>query len=135
MAATIARSRWRTALKFTGAVALGGTIGVAGGVAYKFGPETIPRLINVYSEAIPAFVDYKALQFVQAVAPEKAGVWTSAKEFDELHAKWAPRMLALAFSLRGFFLKGAQLVASNYGNAFPRVWTKASALSQRPCCG
>lgn len=71
--------------------------------------------------AIPAFVDYKRVQWglsriLDAEALDAA--------YEKLHEKWAPRMLDAVLRLRGFYLKGGQLVAGNYGNAFPRAWSK-----------
>jgi aarF domain-containing kinase len=102
-------------------------------LAHEFGPEVLSRIIRVYKEAIPATIDYKGLQFCEEHAPSLVGVVT-AKSYEELHDKWAHRLLAATFDLRGFFLKGGQLVASNYGNAFPPLYQKifAPVLDKQP---
>lgn len=82
-------------------------------------------MLRLYTDAIPATFEYKSLQFAKKHAPWAVGMLTSASDYDELHVKWAPRILAATFELRGFFLKGAQLAASNYGGAIPRTWQKA----------
>lgn len=97
----------------------------AGYLHYQYGPDMLPRMVRLYADAIPATYDYKTLQFAKKHAPWAVGKLTSATDYEELHEKWAPRMLAATFELRGFFLKGAQLAASNYGGAIPRTWQKA----------
>lgn len=122
-------------------LAVGATLGgTAAGCAYvhvAYGPDTLPRLLRVYRDAIPAYCDYRLVQlkddgkiprFLEGILPIAEG------GYEELHQKWAPIMLKAAFEMRGFFLKGGQLVASNYGNAFPRLWQKAfePVLDQQP---
>ncbi|KAI9024645.1 ABC1 family-domain-containing protein [Hyaloraphidium curvatum] len=128
MAASAMRPAFR-ALKWTSALA---ALGVASGTAaltVEFGPDVVPRLARSYSDAVPAFLAYRKAQFSHEDLPKLLGrspdAAAAAAEYARLHAEWAPRMLAAAFSLRGFYLKGAQLVAANYGNAFPPEWQKA----------
>jgi len=46
-------------------------------------------------------------------------------EYEALHAEWAPRAMDVVLMLRGFNLKTGQLVASNFGNVFPKAWQVA----------
>lgn len=112
--------------------AAGTVVGTAVGLAafrYEFGEDALPRLFRSYRDAIPAFGAYKKVQLLKETIPKWLGKEPDPEEiaaaYEALHEHWAPRMLDAAFELGGFYLKGGQLVASNYGNAFPRAWVKA----------
>jgi hypothetical protein len=121
----------RTALKWGGGALVVGTVGSAAFVRLEFGPDALPRLVEAYSYGIPCLIDYKRVQWLHDRIPRALGRPVDRSrldaEYDALHAKWAPRLLAGCFSMGGFYLKGGQLVATNYANTFPRQWSEAFA--------
>jgi aarF domain-containing kinase len=110
-------------------VAVGAGVATLGGYAWltsEFGPETVPRLVRAYRDAIPAFIAYKTVYVFQEQLPAALGrpvdAAAVARAYEALHAVWAPRFLRAALDLKGFYLKSGQMAASNYGNVFPREW-------------
>jgi aarF domain-containing kinase len=76
--------------------------------------------------AIPAFLSYKRVQLLKDRLPRSLGLPVDEAsldaEYETLHAEWAPRAMDVVLALRGFNLKTGQLVASNFGNVFPKAW-------------
>jgi len=112
---------------FGTAAVLGGTAAAAHGVIQSsFGPDAPSRLTTAYSMAIPAFLSYKRVQLLKDRLPRKLGLPVDElaldAEYEALHAEWAPRAMGVVLALRGFNLKTGQLVASNFGNVFPKAW-------------
>ena len=119
-------------LRYAGAAAAAATAAAAG-VAYaaftrEFGDEALPRLARTYRTAIPAFAAYKGVQFLHETLPARLGrpvdAAAAAAAYEQLHGIWAPRALEMVLELRGFNLKSSQMVASNFGNVFPKAWQR-----------
>jgi hypothetical protein len=115
-AARAAPSRGARALRAAGWATLG--LGAAGGAAYykfkaEFGEEFLPRTVRAYSVAIPAYIQYRAVQWWHEHLPARLGLPPRSAEADaayaELHETWAPRVLELILELRGFNLKTGQV--------------------------
>lgn len=95
-----------------------GTLGVAAGLggagafAYQQ-DEGVRRSVAFWSRALPIYAHYRYLQYVELplrgidILSEQ-----SEQRYNELHEQYAPKVEALALELRGFYLKGAQLVST-----------------------
>lgn len=107
------------------------SLGIKSWMRSELGEESFDRMILAYRRAIPAFLEYKAVYYLHEALPEKLGRQPDTAAADakylELHSKWAPEMLQLALQLRGFHLKTAQLLASNFGDVAPRKWQEVFA--------
>lgn len=119
------------------------TVSLGAGAAYinhEFGPETLPRMGKLYRVAIPGFLAYKRVQLLEDEWRKYFGLPVDEdalnRTYEALHTEWAPRGLAIVLELRGFNLKTGQLVASNFGDAFPRTWQKTfePLLDRVPAC-
>jgi aarF domain-containing kinase len=97
-------------------------------IRYEYGPETLPRLVRCYKDAIPALAAYKWVQWTKDRLPRKLGLEVDEAEldaaYDRLHVEWAPTLFQGVLELRGFYLKGGQMVAGGFGGAFPRIYSK-----------
>lgn len=117
------------ALKAAGATAaaigLAG-VGVKAWMHQEFGDEAFDRMWRAYSRAVPAFLEYKFVQYYHEVLPTKLGKGPDTQVADakylELHSKWAPEMLQIILELRGFHLKTGQMIASDFGGVAPKQW-------------
>lgn len=97
-------------------------------VHVSYGPDTLPRIARAYSVGIPALFAYKRVQLLHDRWRRRLGLpvddAANDREYEELHRRWAPLALDVILDLRGFNLKTGQLVASNFGNVFPKTWQK-----------
>lgn len=97
--------------RLLGRLALGAGVGGAGLLAYR--DEGVRRSLTFWSQALPVYAHYRFLQYVELPV---RGVHLSSPEserrYDQLHEMYAPRVEALALALRGFYLKGAQIVST-----------------------
>lgn len=117
----------RFAARASGAVVVGASAAAAY-VHFSYGPETLPRIVRAYSVGIPALLAYKRVQLLGDRWRKRLGLpvdeEANDREYEELHRRWAPLALDVILDLRGFNLKTGQLVASNFGNVFPKTWQK-----------
>jgi aarF domain-containing kinase len=94
---------------------LAGSLGAAGlgSAALYERDEGVRRSVAFWSRALPVYAHYRWLQYVElpacAVPLDSA---ESERRFNVLHELYAPRVEALALEMRGFYVKGAQLVST-----------------------
>ena len=106
--------------------------GVAGGSGYGYywarnelGADAVERTLSFYQVAVPAFLEYKSLEFRCEGLPRLVEGTPLASQFPvisaegevarfvPLHEKWSPRFKDKFFELRGFYLKHGQAIANN----------------------
>jgi hypothetical protein len=107
---------------FFGATAAGVGLGLA---SYK--DEGLRRSLIFWGQAFPIYLHYEFVNQTTKSLPEAERI----ARFEALHEKYAPRARDICLSLRGFYLKTAQLV-STIANTVPPQYTALSALLFRP---
>ncbi|KAG8469557.1 hypothetical protein KFE25_006012 [Diacronema lutheri] len=98
--------------RLLGRLALGATAGVGGMAALASQDEGVRRSLTFWSRALPIYAHYRWLQYVEL--PLRGVDLASAeseRRYNELHERYAPRVEKLALELRGFYVKGAQIVS------------------------
>ena len=110
--------RWVPAVLATSAL-------VGGGITYYLhdhlgGTEGLWRTLSFYSLAIPKYVVYRYHAWRQS--PDH--VW------EALDKETSQQGLVKILELEGFYVKCGQLCASNFGDAFPRVWQDTMSVLQ-----
>jgi aarF domain-containing kinase len=101
-------------LRLLGRLAVGASAGAAGAGAYAYQTdEGVRRSLTFWSQALPIYAHYRWLQYVELPL---LGIDLSSAEserrYEALHERYAPRVEMLALELRGFYLKGAQIVST-----------------------
>jgi aarF domain-containing kinase len=125
-----------TLVKVAG-VAGGSAIAVVAFMHYELGEDAPLRLLTAYKNAIPAFISYRYVQlrydtgprYIQKNAPQLASLLhiepdheTASSYYTYLHKKWASPIFDDFLSLRGFYIKTGQLIATNVADASPEHW-------------
>lgn len=100
----------------------------------ELGEDALSRTLSFYSVALPAFFEYKALEYrcemlprlvkgtpMARLCPEMSADVEAAR-FEPLHSKWAPAFRSKFLELRGFYLKHGQGIANNVADLFPKTW-------------
>ncbi|KAH9121970.1 hypothetical protein LEN26_010427 [Aphanomyces euteiches] len=110
-----------TILRNLGKAALG--VGGLGGASMFYLIETDPgfaRSMFFYYNAIPAYIHYRSVQMyiedIGKLGPEEADAW-----YNYLHDKYATPLYGTVLSLRGFYIKLAQ-IASTRGDFLPKQY-------------
>lgn len=84
------------------------------------GTDGLERSLFFYSFAIPKYLEYRWHMYNKS--PDH--VW------NELDRQTAARGLEMAYELEGFYVKSGQIVAANFGNAFPQIWQDTMSVLQ-----
>ena len=104
-----ARRPLRTLLKWGTGTYVGTTLAGAAFIRVEYGEDALPRLIRTYSDAVPAFLDYKRVQWLYDKIPTMLGRDVDQQAlhtlYDELDKAWSARMLQATYELGGFYMK------------------------------
>lgn len=76
-----------------------------------------------YSFAIPHYIIYRYHLWIDS----------SDHLWDQLHFETSQKALNTIYGLEGFYIKCGQLIASNVGNGFPKVWQDTMSILQDKC--
>jgi len=94
----------------------------------KFGGSALARSLDTYRVVVPAFLQYRAAEFLHETLPGALGrpvdAAAAAAAYEALHRAWAPEVLAVFLRLRGFYIKTGQLIANNVGDGAPETWRR-----------
>ncbi|RHY90569.1 hypothetical protein DYB26_014447 [Aphanomyces astaci] len=100
-----------------------GSVAVVGGASFYYLLQTDPgfaRSMYFYVNAVPAYVHYRAVQrYVEDIGhlgPDEADAW-----YNYLHDKYATPLYGTVLTLRGFYIKLAQ-IASTRGDFLPKQY-------------
>lgn len=118
------KSKSRRLLKFFAGIGLTASVG-AGFVYYKYKTDEVwnikvkqfERPIRFWTETFPVYAHYRVTEWLIKDKDDE----TQTKEFQELHTKYAPRMLDLALSLRGLYIKLGQ-VGTTRADVLPKTY-------------
>ena len=87
------------------------------------GMEALNRTVSFYSLAIPKYIQYRTHMFLDS--PDET--------WDQLDKETSQQGLEKILSLRGFYIKSGQMVATNIGNGFPPIWQETFSVLQDGC--
>ncbi|RHY98298.1 hypothetical protein DYB35_006748 [Aphanomyces astaci] len=100
-----------------------GSVAVVGSASFYYLLQTDPgfaRSMYFYVNAVPAYVHYRAVQrYVEDIGhlgPDEADAW-----YNYLHDKYATPLYGTVLTLRGFYIKLAQ-IASTRGDFLPKQY-------------
>lgn len=96
-------------LKVVGGVVGTGAAGLAG--AYTFGDEGTQRSLIFWKNIFPVYIHYRAYQLLD----RDLGIISSGyadKQYEKLHEKYTDRVKHIVYSMRGFYLKNAQVMST-----------------------
>jgi aarF domain-containing kinase len=100
---------------------LGAGAAIAGGsglVVNEVGIDNVKRSYSYNQIAIPGFIQYKYCDWKTEGLPKQE----RDAEFAKLHEIYSSLAVEKTKELRGFYLKNAQLIATNVANMAPKIW-------------
>lgn len=96
-------------LKLAGGVVGAGAAGL--GAAYTFGDEGTQRSLTFWGNIFPVYVHYRTYQLLDRdlhiISSEYAD-----QQYEKLHVKYTDKVKHIVYSMRGFYLKNAQVMST-----------------------
>ena len=93
---------------------VGGIVGVSSSsiaCAYTFGDEGTKRSLNFWGNMFPIYLHYRTYQLLD----RDLGIISSSyadSEYEKLHEKYSDKVKHIVYSMRGFYLKNAQVMST-----------------------
>jgi aarF domain-containing kinase len=99
----------RTAFKVFGGVT--GASLASLGAAYKFGDDGTQRSLTFWGNMFPVYLHYRFYQLIDRDLHIVDSDWAD-RQYEKLHDKYTDRVKHIVYSMRGFYLKNAQVMST-----------------------
>jgi aarF domain-containing kinase len=106
---TSAMARLLKVFKYSGGVAAGAAGAL--GAAYMFGDEGTKRSLTFWGNIFPCFVHYRMYQLLDRDLHLVDSAWAD-QQYEKLHEKYTDKVKHIVYSMRGFYLKNAQVMST-----------------------